>query len=196
MNYLAHIFLSDSRECMLGNFLGDFVKGLIDAIPFEGDIKKGIILHREIDAFTDNHNVSRNSMRKFEPKHHIYSGIIVDIVYDHFLAKNWEKYSTQTLEDFADEAYSIFEENFDIFPETMKKFVPRMTLQNWLVSYRRKDTISLVLERTSKKLKHKNTIAQSFDEFEENYIELEQDFLIFFPELIQFSKDFSANYQA
>src|SRR5512147_206580 len=100
MNYLAHIFLSGvDRDILIGNFIGDYVKGH-DYDHYSAQIRKGILLHRRIDYFTDNHQIVHQSMNYFAPKYRKYAGIIIDILYDHYLAVNWDKFSPQPLDEF------------------------------------------------------------------------------------------------
>ena len=107
MNFLAHLYLSgDNPKVKVGNFIGDFVKGKNLKDRFEADIARGIGLHREIDWFTDTHSIVKQSKDRLRPKYRHYSGVIVDIFYDHFLAKNWDRYSKQLLPDFAEESAS------------------------------------------------------------------------------------------
>ena len=92
MNFLAHIYLSgDDPNIQLGNFIGDFVKGRNLVEQFGHEIAKGIELHRAIDEFTDKHPIVKLSKVRLREKYRHYAPVIVDIFYDHYLAKNWEK---------------------------------------------------------------------------------------------------------
>ena len=114
MNFLAHCCLSgDSEAVMFGNFIADFIKGR-GGESYPGDVYRGIILHREIDAFTDRHRQVAQSKRRLWPRHRHYSTVIVDIIYDHFLARNWQEYSAIPLADFARHAYGAIQ-RFDAF---------------------------------------------------------------------------------
>ena len=194
MNYLAHLYLSDSDNCLIGNFLGDFVKGLADNIPYSGEIKKGIILHREIDAFTDSHPLTQVSRNRIQDEHSIYSGILIDVFYDHFLAVNFDKFSETPLEEFAQSAYDVIKRNFQILPPKIKSYAQRMFDKNWLVNYKRINIIERVLVKISSQLSHKNPLDKCIFYLTENYSDLEQDFLTFFPKLIDFAKSFNENY--
>src|SRR5258708_857949 len=102
MNFLAHVYLSgDHSKVLVGNFIGDFVKGKYLRDRYEPEIAKGIELHRAIDYFTDLHPIVRQSKNRLRPKYNHYSGIIVDIFYDHFLAANWNQDSEVTLPEYA-----------------------------------------------------------------------------------------------
>ncbi|MCD4657891.1 MAG: ACP phosphodiesterase [Planctomycetes bacterium] len=195
MNFLAHLFLSDTNNCMLGNFLGDFVKGLVSRIPYEGDIKRGIILHREIDSFIDSHPIALRSMKRIDEKFSLYSGILVDIFYDHFLAKYFDKFSDTSLEEFAENAYKVLEDNADKVPENAKKIIPRMKAVNWLVKYRELETIKIALKRLSQRIKHKNPLANGFKFLTKYYDEFKSDFFEFFPIIIDFVKKFNQTHK-
>jgi acyl carrier protein phosphodiesterase len=110
MNFLAHLYLSGNNDkIMVGNFMGDFVKGRSALEQFEPEIIRGIELHRAIDEFTDSHAVVSASKDRLRPKYRHYSGVIVDVFYDHFLARNWSDYHDELLPDFADRAYGVIQ---------------------------------------------------------------------------------------
>src|SRR6476469_1163611 len=112
MNYLAHLYLADnSPESILGNLLGDFVKCQAAFNIYPIAIKKGIQLHRQVDAYTDSHAVVRESKKLISNINKRYAGIIIDVFYDHFLAKNWLTYSSIPLNEFAANVYAILQDN-------------------------------------------------------------------------------------
>ena len=124
MNYLAHIYLSGNHpNIMIGNFVADSIKGK-KYLSYPTEIKKGILLHRKIDTTTDAHPSFRKSTKRLHEKYGHYSGIIVDIFYDHFLAKNWTDYSDIPLEDYIQSFYKLLRDNFDILPENIQKMGP------------------------------------------------------------------------
>ena len=136
MNFLAHIYLSaDDPKVMIGNFIGDFVKGKNFRDQFEPGIAKGIELHRIIDEFTDRHPIVRESKLKLRPKYRHYSAVIVDIFYDHFLAKYWSNYHPILLTDFAKNTYQILDTYRSELPDEVKRMLPYMIKDNWLVNY-------------------------------------------------------------
>ena len=145
MNFLAHLYLSgDSIPIILGNFIGDFVKGN-QLKRFDPEIQKGILLHREIDYFSDrNENFVRSKKRLYNNYHH-YSGVIVDLYYDHFLARNWSKYSQFKLPSFAHKVYGIIQDNAAILPDKVKYLLPYMIQGNWLVNYGKVEGIGRAL---------------------------------------------------
>lgn len=156
-----------------------------DAFPI--DIQKGIILHREIDTFTDAHPIFRQSTKRLHANYHHYSGIIVDIFYDHFLAKNWSHYSDETLEDFTERFYQSLRDNYDFLTEKTQKMIPYLIDQNWLMSYQTIEGIENVLSKMDNRMKRNSIMRLSVAELRTFNSEFEQEFTTFFAALIQHS---------
>jgi len=185
MNFLAHLYLSgDSPKIRVGNFIGDFVKGKNLTDRFDTDIAKGIALHREIDWFTDRHSVVKQSKDRLRPKYRHYSGVIVDIFYDHFLAKNWEKYSADFLPDYAEECYSVIQQHDAILPEEVKYMLPYMINGNWLVNYSKLEGIQKALSGMARRTRFESKMEESVADLRESYEDFKNEFEIFFPDLI------------
>lgn len=189
MNFLAHIYLSGNDEAvMVGNFMADNIHGRKpDEFP-EG-IKKGILLHRAIDTFTDNHPVFRQSTRRLHPVYHHYAGVIVDIYYDHFLAKNWADYHSTPLGQYAAEFYRLLEKNYDVLTERTKQMMPHMINHNWLASYASADGIARILAQMDRRTKNRSGMANSIHELKEHYPVFEDEFTRFFEDVRKFSKE-------
>ena len=153
-----------------------------DNFPIE--IQKGIILHREIDTFTDAHPVFRQSTKRLHANYHHYSGIIVDIFYDHFLAKNWSNYSDETLADFTERFYQSLRDHYDALTPKIQKMVPYLIQQNWLMSYQTIEGIAIILEKMDNRMKRDSIMRLSVAELRTYYSEFEQEFTTFFKELI------------
>lgn len=135
MNYLAHLFLSGPDEqTMVGNFIGDYVKGNTWN-KFPENIKKGILMHRRIDSFTDAHPKFREAKALFRSEFGLYSGIVVDLLYDHYLAKNWNEYSDLTLRTFAKRSHAVLLQNFRHLPLRVQSFLPFLIQHRRLESY-------------------------------------------------------------
>ncbi|EDP70130.1 tRNA modification GTPase TrmE [Flavobacteriales bacterium ALC-1] len=187
MNFLAHIYLSSDDELLtIGNFAGDGVRGK-NYTRFPVAMQAGIQLHREIDTFTDAHPVVRQSTKRLHENYGHYSGVIVDIFYDHFLAKNWSSYSDIPLADYIDAFYKSLNRNIDVLPERFKKMTPIMIEGNWLLSYATIDGIQLVLDGMNRRTKGRSKMNEATKELKENYNAFEKDFTQFFNELIAFS---------
>lgn len=187
MNFLAHIYLSSDNELLtIGNFAGDGVRGG-NYTRFPIAMQAGIQLHREIDTFTDSHPIVKQSKKRLHKNYSHYSGVIVDIFCDHFLAKNWSQYSDLPLEDYIDTFYKSLNKHFDVLPTRFKKFVPIMIKGNWLLSYASIDGIQLVLNGMNRRTKGKSKMNEATKELQDHYEDFEIEFTQFFKELIKFS---------
>lgn len=194
MNFLAHLYLSgDNHKIMLGNFIGDFVKGRNALEQFDPEIIRGIQLHRAIDEFTDNHPIVTVSKNRLRPKYRHYSGVIVDVFYDHFLARNWDTYHPELLPDFADKAYGVIQSHDPILPKEVKFMMPYMIKGNWLVNYARTEGIHRALSGMARRTPYESKMEQSVEDLKKNYAEFSQEFATFFPTLRQFATEFLQN---
>ncbi|WP_291136609.1 acyl carrier protein phosphodiesterase [Flavobacterium sp. UBA7663] len=183
MNYLAHIYLSGTNDLLkIGNFMADSIKGN-DYEKFDSEIKKGILLHRHIDSFTDSHPIYRQSKHRLHEKYGHYSGVIMDILYDHFLAKNWSKFSDEKLEDYANNFYQLLQDNYDILTERIKGMMPYMIARNWFVSYATIAGLEMILFQMDYKTKHRANMQEAIVELQDFYTEFESEFFLFFEEL-------------
>ena len=186
MNFLAHIYLSGDNELMkIGNFMADSIRGK-DYLNFPEDVKNGIILHRHIDTFTDAHATYRKSKHRLHEKYGHYSGVIMDILYDHFLAKNWANYSTIGLKDYVASFYQSLEQNHTILTEKTKKIMPYLIAQNWLLNYETIEGIEQILFQMDYRTKHKANMQEAIVELRMFYNEFESEFTLFFDELITY----------
>jgi acyl carrier protein phosphodiesterase len=188
MNYLAHLFLSEpTPESLVGNLLGDFVKGPVKHLYTE-EIRKGIDLHRKVDIYTDSHDVVRSSKSLIDPDRSRFAGIIIDIFYDHFLAKNWREYSNVPLSEFTNYVYRVLEANREILPDSLQRILPHLILEDWLTSYREVSGIDRTLKRMSARIKRENNVGEAIEDLEANYQQFESNFRTFFPDLIDYTK--------
>lgn len=191
MNFLAHLYLSGEQpRVMVGNFIGDFVKGRSLATRFESEVVLGIELHRAIDHFTDTHKVVKKSKKRIFTKYRHYSGVIVDVFYDHFLASKWSEYHNQSLADFAQTAYNNLMSNDAILPQEVKNFLPYMVTSNWLVGYSYVDGIQKALTGMASRTPYVSHMEKAADDLREQYDAFGGDFTAFFPQL----RDFCAEY--
>ena len=188
MNFLAHIYLSfGDDEITIGNFIADSIKAnKYKHLPDR--IQKGILLHREIDTYTDAHPIPRVSSKRLHQNYSHYSRVIVDIFYDHFLAKNWKQYSDTPLEIFVDKFYDLLEDNYTILPDGTKRMIPYMISDNWLLNYAQMDGISRVLSGMNRRTNNKSKMNFAILDLEKNYEAFEVEFTDFFNELVVFSK--------
>lgn len=183
MNFLAHIYLSGENDWVkIGNFMADSIRGNnYENYPLA--IKNGILLHRSIDSYTDMHPVYRQSKHRLHEKYGHYSGVIMDIFYDHFLAKNWATYSNENLEDYADAFYQLLQNNYSLLTDKVKNMMPYMIARNWLVSYASIAGLEMILFQMDHRTKNRVAMHESIVELQEFYAEFETEFTQFFIEL-------------
>jgi len=189
MNFLAHAHLSGSnKDVLLGNFIADAVKGK-KYLDFRQDIQTGILLHRQIDTFTDTHVVFKQSVGRVRKDFGRYSGIVMDIFYDHYLARNWKDYHEDDLAIFAAQVYRILTRNVMILPGRTKRLLPFMVSQNWLTSYAAFDGLKQVFYGMDRRTGKISGMDKAVAVLKQNYDALYTDFKDFYPELIDFSKN-------
>ena len=187
MNFLAHLYLSkNNKNILIGNFIADAVKGNKHN-NYPPEIQAGILLHREIDNYTDNHPIVRKSKRRLHERYNHYGGVIIDILYDHYLAKNWASYSEIPLDVYANNVYSFLNENTQSFPDKIQKILPYMIEYNWLEAYASTDGIEIVLKGMNKRTKGISKMDLAIEDLKLHYKEFEEDFTSFFKDLELFT---------
>ena len=189
MNYLAHIFLSeDNPDIQIGNFIGDAIKGK-DFQNYPSNILKGILLHRQIDSFTDIHPIIHRSKKRLHPRYGHYAGVLIDILYDYFLSVNWSLYSEIPLDNFIKSFYKNLQNNQSELPDEVKRMSSKLITYDWFTKYQSMSGIALVLYGMEKKIKHNIPLHKGIIDLKKNHNALEKDFNEFFPLLIAHSKD-------
>ena len=158
-------------------------------LEYPDELRKGILLHRYIDTFTDANPIYRKSKHRLHEKYGHYSGVIMDIVYDHFLSKNWDNYSDEKLEDYADSFYKLLQDNYEILPEKVQKMLPYMIARNWLVSYESLAGLEMILFQMDYRTKHRVNMQEAIVEVRKFYNEFEEEFILFFEELQKHCKE-------
>lgn len=185
MNFLAHIYLSGENDLIkIGNFMADGVRGH-DYEVFPIEVQKGILLHRAIDTFTDAHPIFRQSKHRLHEVYGHYSGVIMDIFYDHFLAKNWKNYSDEKLEDYAERFYQSLRDNYEWLNAKTQGMMPYMIGRNWLVTYASVEGIGMILFQMDHRTKNRANMQNAIKELTEYYAEFEEEFTTFFEDLRQ-----------
>ena len=188
MNFLAHIYLSfDDEEIAIGNFIADSVKSK-KYRKFPDKIQKGILLHRAIDSYTDVHPMHKQSSSRLYPIYRHYNRVIVDIFYDHFLAKNWAIYSDTPLAVYVDNFYSLLERHYTLLPKGVQRMMPYMISDNWLLNYAELEGIAKVLHGMNRRTQNRSKMQHAMTELEEFYDSFEAEFTSFFEDLTLFSK--------
>ncbi|MBT1689607.1 acyl carrier protein phosphodiesterase [Dawidia soli] len=191
MNFLAHLYLSgNDPKIMAGNFMGDFVKGRASLEKLDPEIARGVELHRAIDHFTDHHPVVSQSKDRLRPVYRHYAGVIVDVFYDHYLAKRWSGYHTAPLEDFAVHVYATMQELQYLLPASLQQMLPYMIRGNWLVGYSHIEGIQRTLTGMSRRTTHVSRMDEAVNELRRYYKEFGEEFEVFFPELRKHAQSF------
>lgn len=190
MNFLAHLYLSgNDEEIRFGNFIADAVKGRSFQQYPEG-IRNGIKLHRSIDSYTDQHPVVKSSINRLIPKYRKFSGIIVDLYYDHFLADNWSEYAESSLDDYVKDAYKMLIDHYDMLPARSKRILPFMVTQNWLAGYKNFEVMERVFQGMSRRIKFKSGMETAVEDLKEHYDDFKGEFSEFFPQIIIHAEKF------
>ncbi len=188
MNFLAHIYLSgNNEEVKIGNFIGDYVKGSAYHI-YPEKIKEGILLHRFIDSFTDKNTHTLDAKLLFAPKYRKYAGVVIDIIYDHFLAANWSRYSYVTLKDFIDDFHELLIKHNDMLPTEVQNFVPKLIQNKRIYSYKDIEGIRSVLSTMSKYTSLPDHSDFAIEVLKNNYELLKRYFFLFFSDITYYIK--------
>jgi len=187
MNYLAHIYLSKDHEMIsIGNFMADHIKGNKYKL-YSADLQKGILLHRQIDSYTDAHEIVRKSKRRLDDSYGLYRGVIIDIFYDHFLAKNWKDYSDLPLATYTQNFYDNLTRHYEILPQKIQYMSQYLIKDDWLLSYAKLEGIEKVLEGMNRRTMDRVHMDLAINDLKDHYIDFEKDFLNFFNELMLFT---------
>lgn len=188
MNYLAHAYLSfQSSEILVGNIISDFVKGK-RKFDYPIDIQKGITLHREIDRFTDIHQATKEAKEIFRPAYRLYSGALVDVLYDHFLAVDESEFPGNSLFDFTQQVYTSLDEQMQWLPERFVHMFPYMKNENWLFNYRTLEGIRKSLGGLIYRSAYLTESDTAFKLFKEHYQLLQQYYRHFWSEAKPFAQ--------
>lgn len=185
MNFLAHIYLSgESDDVRFGNFIGDYVKGA-DYKKYPDEVRKGLVLHRSIDSFTDAHPIVKKSKLRFANAYHKYAGVIVDIFYDHILAVHWNRYYPEELTWFTERFYYLVESRFNQLPHGMQGFITSLLKNDWLMAYSSPRGIERVLKGMSQKTSLPDETEFAMNLLQTQYDQIENEFFEFFPDLMR-----------
>jgi acyl carrier protein phosphodiesterase len=192
MNHLAHCLLADvAGRSIAGSMAGDFVRGRLPSAAASSpgnEFIEGIRFHRVVDSFTDDHPVVSRSKARLQPPYRRYAGILVDMHFDHCLARRWSEFSDATLEEFAARVARDIEAHRNEFPERARPFLEFFLRTNLLVTYREQGGIARALQGMSRRIRHPNPLASAMGELEAHTVSLEADFLEFFPEAMAMAK--------
>jgi len=180
MNYLAHLyFSSDTPDSMVGNLIPDFTKTLVHE-TYSSEVIEGIALHRFIDQYTDKHSIVKESKARISKERRRFSAILIDIFYDHFLAKHWELYTTSTLRESTHLYYKQLALSTIHLPKRLEEAIIRMPQIDLLYNYQDLKGMEHAVNRLSQRIRFENNLYGGIVELEENYLELEADFHHYF----------------
>ena len=186
MNHLAHFFLSgNNNDLAIGNFVADFITNR-ELPNFTEGVKRGIMLHRAIDTFTDSHPIVKQSTKRLHPFHHKYSPVIVDVYYDFLLAKNWEKYASHpsvNLRDYIDNIYKLLTDRILELPNGLQQHLAQMISDDWLMRYTNYEGLQIVFLRIEKKTKFAGDFGNAAKHLEQFLAAFDAEFNLFFPDL-------------
>lgn len=188
MNYLAHLYLArHSDEAMLGAMLGDFVGGSnLDAYPLE--VRREIQVHRRVDSYTDAHPDVLALKALFPQGQRRYAGILLDVYFDHLLARDWRSHHPQPLDDFSHRAYRVLLQQPSALPERLRRLAPLMASGDWLGSYREREAVDLAIQRIAGRLSRRGDLLvaclSTLRTFE---TQAEARFAQFFPALVRYA---------
>lgn len=188
MNFLAHALLAGNDEAdRVGGVMGDFVKGLLPAgLPSE--LASGVALHRAIDSFADRHPAFVASRMRVSPLRRRVSGVLVDLFYDHLLARDWNAHVSGSLERYADRLYASLEVQTGVLSTRAQEISRLMRRENWLCAYRDVRQVGQVIDRMSvHRLRRANNLAGGIDEFLADAEGFANDFRQFLPDAISFA---------
>lgn len=190
MNFLAHIFLSGSdQQSMIGNFIADSVKGK-EILTYSLEVQEGIKFHRFIDTYTDSHPTIVEAKKIIYPYFGKYNAVVIDIYMDHFLAKDWLKFSNTPLEAFSQSVYSILSNNNSILTSRLQEVLPYMTKQDWLSNYAYFHGMEQVFKGMSRRAAFVSHMEEATEVLKKHYTEFQECFDDFFPDLVQASQNY------
>ncbi|MFK8266189.1 acyl carrier protein phosphodiesterase [Capnocytophaga cynodegmi] len=183
MNFLAHIYLSGNDDLLkIGNFIADTIRGK-QYLDYPEMMQKGILLHRRIDTFTDEHLIFRRSKKRLIAEFGHYSGVIVDIFYDYFLAKNWQKYSEEPLNEYVQDFYMLLQQHKHLLNECANYLIFYMIKENWLESYQTLEGIEKIFYQMDRRTDFRSKMRLAPQFLQNNETDFEQDFFQFFSDI-------------
>lgn len=184
VNYLAHFYLAyPDPDLMFGNYIGDGVRGS-DFNGFSHEVARGIRFHRFIDTYTDTHDEVSQAKRLFYPSQAKFSGVVVDVMFDHILALHWKEYCDIDLNDFAKHCYQVIDDHHNILPLRSERFYQYMAGQNILPKYATEEGITQVFRGMDSRTKFSSNMLSSISDAEPFKDELTDHFKRFFPNLV------------
>jgi len=186
LNYLAHLYLAAPGEAaMLGALLGDFVFGKAALEDWGEAERREILIHRQVDGYTDAHPQVVAARRLFGEGRRRYAGIALDVYYDHCLARDWDRYCDTPLDEFTAPFYAYLLSRLDDLPDRLRRIAPLMAAHDWLGSYRRRDSVDLAVSRIATRLsRNGERLVECLDDLRRHEAQVAAGFDAFFPQLV------------
>lgn len=196
MNHFAHLFLArPTVESRVGNLLGDFAQGL-DVNSLAAPVRAGLINHRKVDAYTDSHPDVIACKRLFSPHRRRFSGVALDVLFDHYLLRHWGTFADTPRQTFIDSVYRDLEAGRHLMPPRMASTTAHMIDNDWFNAYTDLEKIGYALDRIAGRIRFRNDFAGIIEEIRAHDAVLEEHFLSFFPSLLKFGPAGKANFQS
>ncbi|HEY5719280.1 MAG TPA: ACP phosphodiesterase [Gammaproteobacteria bacterium] len=193
MNYLAHFHLaSGSADLQLGGWLGDFVKGRLEEAAYRPGVVAGIRLHRRLDSCTDAHPAFRRSRARCGPALRRYAGILVDLFYDHLLARGWREHVGGDLGEFNRAVYRLLAAEAEGLPPRARQVAAAMTHDDWLGAYREPAGLRRALAGMARRLRRPVPLADGYACLRADYAGFEADFRELLPDLVRVARSHGA----
>ena len=165
MNFLAHALLAgDSPALIVGGVVGDWIKGTLPG-QLPHDLAKGVTLHRAIDVYAETHPAFCRSRSRVSPNRRRYAGVLVDVFYDHLLAKHWATLHHHPLDEYCAAVYQLIRDRMHELPTSSHPGLHMMAQQDWLTSYAQIEEVADVLARMSRRIRRANPLANGEHEF-------------------------------
>jgi acyl carrier protein phosphodiesterase len=196
MNFLGHIYLSGNNDdIMLGNFCGDFLKGK-SYLKYPEPFQKGVMIHRAIDSYTDTHDAVKKLKLLFSEKYQKYAGIIVDVVFDHFLSQTWQIFSKQTLTEFVEDVHEVLDSRKEELPAKAQKLIPSFIQKKWIETYTTIPGLELVFSRMSVRTSLPPYSGFAIKQITNNYDLILDEFVKFFFDIMKYiSRNYGIVYE-
>ncbi|MEQ1975332.1 ACP phosphodiesterase [Xenorhabdus sp. SGI240] len=185
MNFLAHLHLAALAESsLLGNLMADFVRGSPEG-AFCSDIVAGIRMHRRVDSLTDKHPLVLEARKLFRPEYRRVAPITLDIIWDHFLSRHWDKFEKNySLPEFVNLARNNIEPHLTSTPEKFRELNNYLWSQNLFIRYADMSCIANVLQSMARRRPKLFALAGSYQDIENHYFDFETLFCQFYPEMM------------
>jgi len=195
MNFLGHAFLSNKDEgLLLGNMMGDFIKGRLALAAYPKQVQAGILMHRAIDQFTDQHPALIRAQLIFKERYQRYSGAIIDTIMDHFLANDAKFFpNEETLQSFSSDTYASLAKQAEHFAPQFDKAFESMQQHNWLFHYKTTMGIKKSLEGLSRRATYLGDTQEAYDLFIAHYFYLNNCYYEFIEDMCIFAHQYRSN---